>query len=62
MKRFYIYEGIQGQRMEEGDRFDSLEAAIERAKINASNAEMENFIAHVRDNSTGEVVFTVSFR
>ena len=61
MKNFYIYiRSENGSHGEEGDRFDLLDAAIERAKIDAANCRDMEIAAqvHVIDATTGEFVFT----
>jgi len=60
MKKYQIYEGTPDSR-DEGDRFDSLREAKERASINAEQARaigLQGFQSHVINTNTGEFVFT----
>jgi len=63
-KKYLIYEGT-ADSMDEGDRFDSLKEAKERAQINVEEAAfmgLEGYLAHVIDTHTGQFIFTAGDR
>ena len=62
--KYHIYEGTE-QCMDEGDRFESLKEAKERAIINSEQAAfmgLKGYLAHVIKDKTGEFVFTAGNR